>query len=145
MGRPASMFEFLVEPGEHSQRRPVCKVNGFCLKWSGGWDRLQGRGIGSQCFSNDTLYKTVQESAHTLALALNCSCSALEFKWPACGFHSPLPLPVPLSPSWPLVVLLCSLLYRFPFTFLQSSPSFHSGSEKPVVLIWPCCNLFLSG
>lgn len=68
-----------------------------------------------------TPYTRQFKKVSTLALALNCSCSALEFKWPACGFQSPLP--VPLSFSWPLVVLLCSIPYGFPLTFLQSSPS----------------------
>lgn len=121
----------------------VQKVNGLCPWWRCGWDRLQGRGMKSQCFPNNTFYTRQFKKVPTLALALNCSCSALEFKWPACGFRPPLP--VPLSFSWPLVVLLCSIPYGFPLTFLQSSLSFslyqslaykHLKWKKPTVLIW---------
>lgn len=56
------------------------------------------------------------------------------------------PLPVPLSLSWPLVVLLCSFRYGFPLTYRKSSPSFFTSSvignemlisavEEPIIWI----------
>lgn len=80
---------------------------------------------------------------HPQALALNCSCSALEFKWPACGFR---PLPLPCASVLLMAPRCAAVLYSF-MNFLSlfcSLPSLsphsrrinHGGEQKARKLFW---------
>lgn len=121
-GHPASMFVFLVDPCERCQRMPVRKVKRLILFLVKQWMRqTAGSAVWGVSAFLMSPYTRQFKKVPTLALALNCSCSALEFKWPACGFQPPCLCPPLMAPRCAAVLYslwISSLFYRLPPRFL---------------------------
>lgn len=66
-----------------------------------------------------TPYTRQFKKVPTPALALNCFCSALEFKWPACGLMPPC---LCLCPSHGLSLCCCALFLMDFLSLIESLP-----------------------